>query len=297
MDEEALIRKLFGDDELKYLKDKNRGGSNNAKGNTYENYFAIYQIVLLSPEVLEENQEIHISNQVLAFVDDLIVEFIDKSILRHYQLKNSLDLTWSKKSKRSIANDFQKQHQLNKSLSKESQLHLVVSCKNLLAKLEVDIPNSIEKYSQVIYFPYEDSLEKVIKKDSFRQAIEYLCASDNPEPDKIECVAFVLLGAWTSSSKFNSLKDILKKAQASTPSFIRSFSKEWQLDPEVENILSKIEDFQYNLTKGFLHWKYKDGLDVGILPYSCDKEEFKRFQEIVKRHKPTCFDELEGFLI
>ncbi|MBE9189380.1 hypothetical protein IQ230_03170 [Gloeocapsopsis crepidinum LEGE 06123] len=299
MDQEARIRELFGDKDLKYLKNKNRGGSNNTKGNTYENYFAVYRIALLSPEVLEEHKEIQISSQVLAFVDDLIIEYVNENIIWHYQLKNSSDITWDKgkKTNQSIADDFHKQYQLNKSQSKESELHLVVSYQYLLDKLKADIPTSLEQYSRVIYFPYEDSLEEVLKKeDSFRHAIEYLCAFDNPDPDKIECVASVLLGAWTSSTKSNSVKDILKKAQASTPSFIRSFSKEWQLDPEVENILSKIEDFQYNLTKGFLHWKYKDGLDLGTFPYSCDTEQFRKFQQCIKKRKPTCFDELEEFL-
>ncbi len=293
------IRELFDDQVVQYLSNKNLGGTSNAKGNTYENFFAVYQLALLSKIVIEDNKEVILSSQIIAFVDDLIIDCKNGTTLRHYQLKNGSSVTWGEGLK-SISDDFTKQYELNHIiLSRESEINLVVSSTNLRANLEASLPAAIKNYTQVVYFPYETSLVKVIEKDAtFRQAIEYLCAFDNPAPDKIECVAAVLLGAWVSSHKSNiSLMEILKKAQESTPSFIRSFNKEWQLDPEVEEILSKISDFQYNLTKGFLHWEFKNGLEDGTLPYSVDTEQFKKFQEVVKRTKPTRFEELEGFLI
>ena len=292
------IRELFDDTVVQYLSNKNRGGTSNVKGNTYENFFAVYQLALLSRIIIEYNKEVTFSSQITAFVDDLIIDCKDDSTLRHYQLKNGSSVTWGEGVK-SIFDDFKKQYELNHTISRESEINLVVSSTNLRANLEASLPAAIKNYSQVVYFPYETSLVKVIEKEAtFRQAIEYLCAFDNPAPDKIECVAAVLLGAWVSSHKSNiSVMEILKKAQESTPSFIRSFSKEWQLDPEVEEILSKIPDFQYNLTKGFLHWEFKNGLEDGTLPYSVDTEQFKKFQEVVKRSKPTRFEELEGFLI
>jgi hypothetical protein len=184
-------------------------------------------------------------------------------------------------------------------MSRESKLHLVVSSQELSLRLNESLPAAIKAYSEVLHFPYESSLVKVIaQQPDFREAIEYLCAFENPAPDKIECVAAVLLGAWVSSDKSGvSVREILIKAQQSTPSFIRSFSQEWQLDLEVESILSKIEGLSYNLTKGFLHWEYGDGLDEGTLPYSIDSEKFRRFQALIKRNNPTSFEELEAFLI
>lgn len=292
------IRVLFDEEVVSYLTNKNRGGTSSEKGNTYENFFAIYQLALLSQIVIENNKDIRCLSQILAFVDDLIIDCQNESPLRHYQLKNSSSVTWGEGLK-SISDDFNKQYELNQSISKESEINLVVSDAKLKTGLEASIPAAISGYSTVVYFPYNSSLVGVIQKEkAFQQAIEYLCAFDNPAPDKIECVATVLLGAWVSSNKSNvSIIDILRKAQESSPSFIRSFSQEWQLDPEVENILSKIEDFQYNLTKGFLHWEFKNGLDLGTLPYSVDTEQFRRFQEIIKKKQPTCFDELESFLI
>jgi hypothetical protein len=47
------IRQLFGSDVLSYLANKNRGGISGEKGNTYENFFAVYQLALLAKEVIE----------------------------------------------------------------------------------------------------------------------------------------------------------------------------------------------------------------------------------------------------
>ena len=292
------IRQLFGSDVLSYLANKNRGGISGEKGNTYENFFAVYQLALLATEVVENQREINFYSQIIAFVDDLIVVCQDNITFQHYQLKNRTDVTWGNRPQ-SITDDFSKQYALNQSMSRESKLHLVVSSQELSVRLNESLPAAINAYSQVLHFPYESSLMKVIaQQPDFREAIEYLCAFENPAPDKIECVAAVLLGAWVSSDKSGiSVREILMKAQQSTPSFIRSFSQEWQLDPEVESILSKIEGLSYNLTKGFLHWEYGDGLDEGTLPYSIDSEKFRRFQTLLKRNNPTSFEELEAFLI
>ncbi len=292
------VREIFGDEAAEYLVNKNRGGNSGAKGNTYENFFAVYQIALLSQLVIESNKDIQLSSQILAFVDDFIVDRQNETPLQHYQLKNSRNESWGE-GIRSISDDFKKQYELNNLILKESQIGLVVSSPKLKTKLESTIPPAIKKYSQVIHFPYEAELVKLIAKEpNLRQAIEYLCAFNNPAPDKIECVATVLLGAWVSSAKSQvSVMEILKKAQESTPSFIRSFSQELQLDPEIDEILGKIPDFKYNLTKGFLHWEFKDGLEEGTLSYSLETDRFRQFQKLVKKNNPTCFEELEGFLI
>lgn len=292
------IRDIFGNEVAEYLVNKNRGGNSGAKGNTYENFFAVYQLALLSQLVIESNKKIQLSSQTLAFVDDFIIDCQDKTPLQHYQLKNSQKETWGQ-GLRSISDDFKKQYDLNQSILRESQISLVVSSLNLKTNLESSIPPAIKEYSQVIHFHYDAELVKLIAKEpKFRQAIEYLCAFDNPPPDKIECVATVLLGAWASSPKSQiSVMEILKKAQESTPSFIRSFSQELQLDSEINEILCKIPNFKYNLTKGFLHWEFKDGLEEGTLSYSLETDRFRQFQKLVKKNNPTCFEELEGFLI
>ncbi|MBE9053238.1 hypothetical protein IQ243_22990 [Nostocales cyanobacterium LEGE 11386] len=292
------IENIFGTQVIDYLTHKNTGGSNNSKGSKYENIYAVYLLALFARCVIECKQEIEFLSQCFAFLDDLIINCKQENLLRHYQLKNSASVNWGKGAK-SIHDDFQKQYQLNQSISKNSELLLVVSCDKLRANLQNSMPKNISSYSQVIYFCPDISLPKIIaQQQDFKNALKYLCAFDNPEPDKLECVATVLLGAWTSSDTSQiSVMDILKKAQESIPSYIRSFETGWQLDPEVENILNNIDGFTYNITRGFLHWEFQNGLDEGTLSYSIETERFQKFQELIKRNNPTSFEELEVFLI
>lgn len=292
------IEKLFGSQALKYIQHKNTGGINSSKGIRYEDIFAVYQLALLSRCVIECNKKIYFLSQCYTFVDDLVINCDNEITLRHYQLKNSSNVSWGEGEK-TISDDFKKQYCLNKAIFRESELSLVVSCQELQGRLHINMPNEIRDYSKVIYFCFENSLSKTILKDSsFRVSLEYLCAFDNPEPDKLECLASVLLGAWTASDKSNvTVLDILKKAQDFIPSYIRSFKSEWQLDAEVEKILSEIHGFTYNLTRGFLHWRFQHGLDEGTLSYSIETERFRRFQELIKKNSPTSFEELEIFLI
>ena len=295
---EKDIEEVFGTVVLNYLKRKHTGGINSSKGNRYEDIFAIYQISFLSRCVIECNQEIYILNQCFAFVDDLIIDWKNDRLLRHVQLKDSLNVSWGEELK-SICDDFQKQYTLNQSICRESELSLVVSSNDLQNRLTQNLPETIKSYSKVVYFPSEENLVKLINKDNnFKQAIEYLCAVDEPEPDKLECVATVLLGAWIASNKSKvSLMDVLQKAQQSTPSYIRSFHRALELDSEVENIFKEIDGFTYKVTRGFLNWKFKDGLFEGTISYSLETDKFKRFQRLVKEKKPTNFYELEDFLI
>lgn len=292
------IQGLFGKDALKYVRNKRQGGSSNEKGNTYENFFAVYRLACLARDVLEERKSIQVLSQILAFVDDLIIDHHEDTCLRHYQLKNSSTVTWGTGLK-SIADDFKKQHDLNQALARQSDLNLVVSSQELQRSLSASQPESIKPYSQVLHFPFAPNLPQVLQqKEDFREAIQYLSAFEDPPPDKIECVACVLLGAWVACAHSSiSVMDVLKKAQESTPSYIRSFKQEFQLDSEVMKILSNIEGFTYNLAKGFLHWKFRDGLDEGTYPYSTEAVQFGRFQNLIKKHQPTTFEELEGFLV
>jgi hypothetical protein len=295
---EDQIKNLFGDQAVKYIKKKHRGGVSNSKGNTYENVFAIYQISLLSKNVIEHEQEIYLLSRCLAFVDDLVIEIASENKLQHYQLKNSSSVSWGV-GEQSINDDFKKQYELNQSIFKESHLALVVSSSELRDTLQNNIPTDIEDYSEVIYFYFADTLPKIISQETdFRHHLEYLCAFETPDPDKIECLATVLLGAWIANNTAKvSVMDILKKAQDCNPSYIRSFQTELRLNSELIEIFDKIEGFTYNVTRGFLQWEYLDGLNEGTLSYSIENTRFQKFQKLIKEKGPTSFDELEVFLI
>ncbi|MBW4552189.1 MAG: hypothetical protein KME35_13940 [Aphanocapsa sp. GSE-SYN-MK-11-07L] len=102
---EEEIKRCFDETTHTYLQHKNRGGSNGQKGTRYEDYFITYQLALLASSVIENDINIDLLSQVCAFVDDLIID-CPNSPLKHYQLKNSLAVSWTS-GQRSISQDFE----------------------------------------------------------------------------------------------------------------------------------------------------------------------------------------------
>jgi hypothetical protein len=294
------IQSLFGQPVITYLQNKNRGGINGEKGSTYENFYALYQLAVLAQDVIEYNRDATLYGQAFAFVDDLMVDRHEDPVLQNYQLKNSAKVAWGKGNK-SIQNDFHKQKILNDSISRESQIYLVVSDRNLQNKLSAKCPIAIRDFSQVLYFPYEKGVGRLLENyPDLKDAIKYLCAFEDPEIDKIECVANVLLGAIVSCAREHlSVREILEKARAFSPSYIRSLSGESSLDPQVVEILSNINNFSCNTDRGFLHWDYGDGILTGTVSHSIDSEQFEKIQRLVKNANPTptTFAEIQDFLL
>jgi hypothetical protein len=67
-----------GEKYFEYLSNKNRGGINNYKGNTFENFFTLYKIV----EAFNKNidpRNILFSSQDFCFIDDLVIEQVKDS--------------------------------------------------------------------------------------------------------------------------------------------------------------------------------------------------------------------------
>lgn len=297
---EELIQTIFGENALTYIKNKNIGGTNNSKGKEYEDFFVIYKISEIAKQVIEEGIDIIFFSQVKTFVDDLVIDF--PSLRVHYQLKNKeTKIYWENPNKfQSIAYDFCSQYKVNERIGiEETQLCLVTQNEEQQKRLSESVPSEIKNYTSVFYFYYSKNISQVIEAmPSFKESIIYLSAFDNPDPDKIECVATVLLGAWCSADKSEvSVIELLHKAQATQPSYIRLFSADIELDPEARSILDRIPRFEYNVSKGFLHWNYADGLDTGTISHNIQTLKFKKIQELIKQNQPTSFEELECFLI
>ena len=70
-----------------------------------------------------------------------------------------------------------------------------------------------------------------------------------------------------------------------------------ELDTGMRSILDRIPRFQYNVSKGFLHWDYADGLDTGTIYHDIESSNFKKIQDLIKQFQPTSFEDLEKFLI
>ncbi len=290
------IQHQFDAATLKYLQNKNRGGSSGQKGTRYEDYFAVYKLTQLARGIIEFGSRVHFSSQLLAFVDDLVID-INGERRQHYQLKNSSNVAWAS-GKHPIQADFANQQRLNQNYPHRSHLFLVVADKACATRLVANIPADIQPFSRVVYFPYAPDIMALLEQvPGFKDALTYLSAFENPEPDKLDYVAKALIGAWVTSNFINvSGKDLLLIAQRQTPQYIRSFTTNLELEPQFEKILRNIEDLEYNLAKGFLHWDYADGLQYGTQPYSIETDAFRRLQERIIHHNPRTFEELEPLL-
>jgi hypothetical protein len=289
------------EENINYLRNKHRGGEVNQKGNSYENFFAIYQIALLAKEIIgQEVGEIGVFSQIMAFVDDLIIDRGVGSDLQHFQIKESKSLSWgTDNSDIKIAFDFRLQFQLNiNALNRLSTMSVVVSSEDVAKKLIAKMPMDIQAYSSVVFFPYRKTIDELLTvNNELREAISYLTAFENPTQDKIECVATVLIGAWVSSdTSQTTVRGVLEKAQNCQPSFIRSFKSDDSFEPKVILILQGIHGFTYSISRGFFHWEYPIvGMD-GTYPYSLESEEFQRLQNRILKITPTTFEDLENLL-
>ena len=299
---DSQLTTLLNEKNIQYLRNKYRGGVINQKGNSYENFFALYQIALLAKEVIEQEiDDIAIFSQIMAFVDDLVIDRGLGSDLYHFQLKESKSLSWgTNKSKIRIAYDFRLQAELNtKALNRNSRISVVVSSEDISEKLITEMPTDIQAYSSVVLFPYKKTVEELLQvSDDLQESIAYLTAFENPAPDKIECVAKILIGAWASSdTSKTTVLGVLQTAQTCQPSFIRSFKSDesFVLEPELISILQSINGFTYLISRGFFHWEYSGAMD-GTYPFSLDSEEFQKLQKRIIQINPTTFDDLENLL-
>lgn len=86
------IQEHFGNATLRYLQNKNQGGNSGQKGTRYEDYFAVYKLAQLAQDIIEAELNVQFSSQLLAFVDDLIIQHNSK--IENYQLKNTPSVSW-----------------------------------------------------------------------------------------------------------------------------------------------------------------------------------------------------------
>jgi len=137
------IERCFDAATRQYLENKTRGGSSGQKGTRYEDYFTIYKLAQLSPQILEAGLVVYFTGQILAFVDDLIID-IPSQPLQHYQLKNSKTVSWST-GPHPIQDDFANQHHLNQAFcTRASHLFLVVADAARAATLGASIPSKVQ---------------------------------------------------------------------------------------------------------------------------------------------------------
>jgi len=292
-----LLENVFeenGPKYFEYLSNKNRGGTNNQKGNTFENFFTLYKIA----EAFNKNidpENILFSSQTFCFVDDLVIEQTKGKIHRFYQIKDVANLEWNNRPGHSIKEDFISQREIYLSIGIDPYLRLVVSNKDVYDHLISSIDEDIRDFIQVVNFETATSLNNLIRKnDSLRKELFKMCALNNPSADKLNTLGAILLGAWDSTDKRAiSLKDLLDIGYRQNPHYIKgSFAK---ISGKLEGIFKDVDGFSYELEAGFLKWSFKN-TDEGVLQYRIGSFEFEQWENDVFNAIIKTFEDLELFL-
>ena len=164
-------------DQKKYLEHKHQGGLNNQKGASYEDYYAVFQIVVYARKYKKSLDCVFFQTQLKdSFVDDLLIVYPSQKKVYH-QLKNTKSLSWGNVGEKGdLAYDFNCQIQNCRKKKESFVLKLVHS---LGAQVAVStIPECISNKSRVEYFEYADDLGKLIlTSGKFKKIVKENCGS------------------------------------------------------------------------------------------------------------------------
>lgn len=291
------LKVVFGEDAEKYfqyLEHKNKGGFNNSKGHTYENFFAVYEIAKSFNRGMNPDGGVF-SSQVFCFVDDFVIEIAEERKNWHYQIKDVQVLNWNSKTPNSLKEDFLRQRAICSSEGVEAVLRLVVSNKKVYERLRSTKPEDIGDLVGLVHFETAPSLNSLIRKNPlFREELTRMCALKNPSTNKLEALAAIILGAWDSTDKKKvSLRVILDKCYSLNPHYMRGFNN--KISNKLADIFNGIEQFSYIVEGGLLQWKF--GLRYeGNLSCRIGSQEYEQWENDIFNASIKTFEDLEPFL-
>ncbi len=194
--------------ERKYLKNKHKGGKNNSKGSTYENYYATYLIALYTHKYMAEIESVFLSSQLeYAFVDDLLVNETNTLLRTYHQLKNVAQLTWKSGKSCSLESDFKRQMEISTEKGESFKLKLIYSKADSAVSA---VPNDLSPFTISEYFPACQSINQLIlSHPPFKDAIKQIMVHEEVSDDELSGAASAILGAWNSVNQNNvSLQNI-----------------------------------------------------------------------------------------
>ena len=167
------------------LENKHRGGLNNEKGSRYEEFYATYRIAASLHDCA--GHQILIKSQVEgAYIDDLLVETGTQH--DYFQLKNvqNVKSTWTE-----VREDIVSQIKLSSDNQEQFSITVVYSDPTFNVTLSEDIA----LYTELEYFPYANSLFKVIKQyKPFEEVLSELCVFEDPTDNDLYGLAQYIIG-------------------------------------------------------------------------------------------------------
>jgi len=283
---ETFVSKKLGADVLKTLNNQNRGGKNNAKGNRFEQFFAVYKMAKLYYEA--KNDDIEISSQSdCTFVDDLIVYNKTVGKKTSYQLKDSKKVYWH--NNKGISPYFSRQYQLDMEFHElnASETVLVLADDSVYKLRSTDIPANIRSHTRCIHFSNLDTVNQMLMDNlNFKKAISHVCAYPD-ELDKLEVVTRQLIGVWAADSQAEkSLRKLMALARSSKPDFFKLEHDDiLPLDSDIKALLDGIDGLYYEIREGYLHYSYRNF--KGQVKPRNGTPEFLSICEVIRTTRPT----------
>lgn len=267
-------------DQKKYLEHKHQGGLNNQKGASYEDYYAVFQIVVYARKYKKSLDCVFFQTQLKdSFVDDLLIVYPSQKKVYH-QLKNTKRLSWGEVGvKGDLAYDFCCQIQICSTIKESFVLKLVHSLGTQAAVSK--IPKSISKQSRVEYFEYADSLEKLILTyGKFNKSLRRIAAQgEKATDDELLHIATVFLGLWKRKNTTQQV-DLKKLVDGAIKCKVNlSIYDNVSISPAFEDYLDSIEGLEYYLCGLFFYWQ------IGKMSGACEWTD--ECETAILKAKPT----------
>lgn len=253
---ESFIGVTFGTSFVEKLKHISQGGNNNFKGSEYESMLACIKICQFAADINSEClDQLYISVQEMAFVDDLtIVNKYDKKKI-NYQAKNSdgQAAKWTPE----LHDRFKKQKKIDTDYHEyaNNKQILVVSSKDKHVENANILKDIGEPSFESEYVPYDESVISLIREFlSLREALGVLAIDTNMAT--LEYVYTMVLAAWAASAKARaqSVGDLIGVAKAlGKPSFFKSDIQAREVPDWLKNLCGSVQDCAVELELGSVY--------------------------------------------
>ena len=182
-------------EEINELNNMQRGDSSNKKGALYEKNFTIYQMLRYTQQVLKSGQKLQDQDNIIfsncerAAVDDLCI--LSNGKRYNYQLKDSKT---SGRWNQDLSRKFQIQTKLDNKLHQCNEfLHtLVCSCKDIVARNQIEMQRENETY-QSMYYPNHPTPLGMLEDEEteLRQLLGLICHDKRQYETALRCIGSV----------------------------------------------------------------------------------------------------------
>lgn len=270
------IERILGARAAAYARNKNRGGLNNARGASYETYYAAARIIQLMAQALrddDDGEETVLEEQRKCFVDDLIVEKAGRST--YSQIKSGDSTSWNS-GKHTIADDFRLQTRLDNGMNIAADYELVVPDAALKLRLDQARPADVE--ATVVHFAAHGSAAAFAadRKDLWD---DLDAIAIRPRPSTRAQVMMTVMGVWAGTASRITLAELARQASSGPGPVIGALGAEYELPGDVRAVLEAIDGLDFGIRRQHLWVRF--GNFWGQSEFRCGTDEFTRLERFL----------------